>query len=1177
MSNGAVVFSEKEQAMRRADAACAIRGSATVFFLLAMLAASPGAGHAGDAVRTRDLIYVTSDEPHLRINVHGHTGSVRALAFTPDSARLCSGGWDKVVQVWNLRAVTRDLQGVFLRERTIRWQVARGPLGQIHALAIAPNDGLLALAGHSAMGSLGEILLIDPVQGTLDRVLDGHRQAVCALAFSADGQWLVSNDVQGQAIVWNRRDWKPNVLYQPDENTYGVERARRIRQEPNFRPLAIVGNTHVVLPVHVGQEPDGRLIWNLQSIRLGNPAEVATWPTVHHRMVSALAASRDGKRLVSADLEGKLFLWDLGAAKAQPLDAGAPVLSAAFSPDGRTLAIGTALRAGSGTAEFQLWDVASATVRRRQASADHVSACAVSPDGKHAAYTGGKDFEVFVESLAGDRPRITLGGKGRRVLKVAFAKEQPYYRVAFGSRLNERGFNDYGDLERTFDAQRLELGRDEPLAPGDWLTGETYAGPWKAAWQDGGLQLFRDGQPKGRVVLRTALGEGAIRAYCWIPDRQGNPAAIAVGTDVQNSIYVCRLTEQGDCPVLRHFRGHNDSVLSLAVSRDLRYLVSGSADGTLCFWSLADHESGAAPYSRWGAEFDLKADGPGGERRLVVRRIHPAGPLYHKGVREGDAIATIRWYADRDGQKKLEATRPDEILEHLRDMPWGTLVEFRTLREGSARPGFQLRPAWQAVATLFVSADREWAFWTPEGYFDASINGHTLFGWQVNRGVDVLPAYYRADHFRQKLEQPSVLEELLPAGNLPEAFTRAKIKPIGELPRAVPDQIAQAPAMEILQPESDAEVAGNVARVRARVQVPLQNELVEAKIYASGVVGRERKLVAQRKAEHYVEHTYEWLVSLPSEETNLIQVVVGTQAEVTASNDLVIRRVNLVRPQRPKMYVVAVGINKYADPKVPPLEFSAADAEAFRNVLRTRAQGLYDVVAATLLLNEDVTPQKWRQTLEELRRTLKDRVGPDDLLVLFLAGHGWEDVRTRQYYFIGHEFRMANLGKSYEGCIAWDDFRLLGDIPCRKLAFLDTCHSGAIQPPRSRNMKAAVRRLQDDVIFTVTASKGGQLAAEHPEWKHGVFTKCLVDALEGKAVQTDRGEVTLNDVVKYVETTVPRVTSELTQGAKTQEPTAAPDGLLAYARIPLVRAGAGQTGTGRPPATWTPVALGARP
>ena len=60
------------------------------------------------------------------------------------------------------------LRRVFLRERTIRWQVARGLRGNIYAIAAgAVTIGLLAIGGYGAMGSLGEIVLVNPVDGTL--------------------------------------------------------------------------------------------------------------------------------------------------------------------------------------------------------------------------------------------------------------------------------------------------------------------------------------------------------------------------------------------------------------------------------------------------------------------------------------------------------------------------------------------------------------------------------------------------------------------------------------------------------------------------------------------------------------------------------------------------------------------------------------------------------------------------------------------------------------------------------------------------------------------------------------------------------------------------------------------------------------------------------------------------
>ena len=196
------------------------------------------AADQGDA--QRDLVRVRSspeEQPWLRINAGGHTAAVQALAFTADSKRLCSAGLDKIVEVWNLSAITRDIRRVFLRERTIRWQVARGLRGSIYALASAPSDGLLALGGYGAMGSLGEILLVNPVDGSLNRVLEGHRQTICSLAFSADGRWLASCDAAGAAILWQRGKWQPVVLYDQDTKTYGAaERRSRLRGSPSCGP-----------------------------------------------------------------------------------------------------------------------------------------------------------------------------------------------------------------------------------------------------------------------------------------------------------------------------------------------------------------------------------------------------------------------------------------------------------------------------------------------------------------------------------------------------------------------------------------------------------------------------------------------------------------------------------------------------------------------------------------------------------------------------------------------------------------------------------------------------------------------------------------------------------------------------------------------------------------------------
>ena len=205
--------------------------------LLAAVCGLVGAAQAAEPedVLFRDLMRVQAEEPRLRINSGGHIGVVHALAFTPDSSRLCSAGTDKAVEVWNLSVFTRDLQAVFLRERTIRWQVARGPSGHVYALASdpAPADpkepplGPGGLRGHgvssarSCSSTRKTAASFGSSKGTARRS-PRWRSPPMATGWSPA-------DLTGQTILWKRGQWKPDTVYESDEQTYGKEAAQAHR------------------------------------------------------------------------------------------------------------------------------------------------------------------------------------------------------------------------------------------------------------------------------------------------------------------------------------------------------------------------------------------------------------------------------------------------------------------------------------------------------------------------------------------------------------------------------------------------------------------------------------------------------------------------------------------------------------------------------------------------------------------------------------------------------------------------------------------------------------------------------------------------------------------------------------------------------------------------------------
>lgn len=1104
--------------------------------------------------QTRDLRRVRQEQesnPILRLNTGGHTAVVRGLAFLPDSERLCSAGLDKDVQVWNLKSVFRDLRRVFLRERTIRWQVARGLRGSIYALDAAPNDGLLAIGGYGAMGSTGEILLVNPLDGSLAGALDRHRQTVSCLAFSADGAYLASIDLDGRATVWKREGWQPSELDKPDTDTYGAERAKWIAASTDIRPIAVAGSTQVVLPRLTNASREGDLRWQLRLVDLADATRSRLLETVHRGMVTALAATRDGRLLASADLEGHLYLWDLRASEPpRRLDPGAMPISLAFSPDGKRLALGTAVRPAEKESQVQVWDVASRTPLSRLALSDHVWACRISPDGTKLAYGGGKNNEVFLAPLDHIENSVPLRGMGTRVLKVAFNKAGPSYRIGFGWDVKDRGFNDYADIQAVFDPEKLQLDRVAP--PGeDWLTAESFRGNWSVKRRDDGiLQLYRNTKPAGTIELDPVL-EGAARSYCWVPASGGPPAAIAVGTDRQNTVHVFQLVEAGPCPTLRQYRGHADYVASVGASSDGRYLVSGSADGTVCIWSLESFQRGAASLGRWGAEFSVK------NNELVATKVLPSGPLFAKGLREGDVLSEIRWPVPADQGAEQTEGRPEEIVKRLEELPWMTQVRFTVAGRDGSRSVFQRVPAWQPLANLFAGASGEWAYWTPEGYYDASINGHTLFGWQVNRGLDALPDFYRADQYQQTLERPEVMSRLLAAGSLQEALDDAAQKVSVKLHEVLPQKIAATPRVEILSPRPGTVIQDGFTRVRARISTPQASKLVKARVFANGVVATERQTLEQRDLADGSEVVYEWNVPLPADERALIQLVAATDAPTGAFSNVLVDRSPLAgRAERqPRLYLLAVGINQYSDKEVPTLAFSVADAKAVAERMELGSEKLYALEDAALMNDAEVTPENWRAALERIAQELKASSRPDDLLVVFMAGHGVVEPERQTYYYLGHHARLVDIESGdFRGCISWQDFRSLADVPCRKLVVLDTCHSGAIQPLQDQGLKTGVRALQEDVVLAVTASAGHEKAAENKSLGHGVFTKCLLEALSGRADASGDGLVTLDEVIAYVTRSV----AEATEGR--QNPSAGPNEILPFVTLPLARVSRPATG-----------------
>jgi len=154
--------------------------------------------------------------------------------------------------------------------------------------------------------------------------------------------------------------------------------------------------------------------------------------------------------------------------------------------------------------------------------------------------------------------------------------------------------------------------------------------------------------------------------------------------------------------------------------------------------------------------------------------------------------------------------------------------------------------------------------------------------------------------------------------------------------------------------------------------------------------------------------------------------------------------------------------------------------------------------------------------------------------------------------------------------------------PSRKLALVDTCHSGALGPAAR---STTVREFQENMIVVLAAASDDEPSKEADVWGHGAFTKVLLEAFAGRAdvgrstwrlwgrrehdplPTTDEatadsgrpdGVVSLDEIVDYVLARVPELTREGQDDATAQHPTISPEGLVPYVRVPMSVVGAGR-------------------
>jgi WD40 repeat protein len=972
----------------------------------------------------------TAMEPSLVLQV-GHTSNIDAIAWRPDGKLLASGSDDGTVKLWD------PSSGQLLRT------LARHT-NYVRSIAFSPNGHILASSSWD-----GNIFLWNVDTGSLLATLT-HGAKVESIAFTPDGATLASTGDDGRLIYWN-----------PDTGSVRrvvVEKGEsldKVAFTPDGRTVVLLGSEKVF----VRDANTGKL-----RLILTTPAHAPK------RLTLALTISHDGNRVAvgftsrndgESPLQHFILIWNLSSgALLGTIDGqagGNSVSALAFSSDDKRLFAGTweghILRiqpeTGKTELDLKIWPSMASSV-------------ALSPDGRHIAASGGDPRDADLRfSKAGTETigiKILDASSGALIRSLSGSSNTPTW-VTFSASGKLMIVESRDGRVKLWDTREGVLRTSfEGLPKG--LGGLTAISPDEQTLVTGVLDgtktvlAVRDLTARKPPVLLHGTRFGCLQSSAFNAD--GSRIVASDGCDFPEHVHVW---DTDGKPILEITAKAPAGAAGAVFSPDsLKVAVAGTV-----YWHIDLHDARSGQYlSTLKGAFspmlflDDKTLLTGSETPAVKQWDISTGKLLrsftHNNIAETFALSPDRRVLATAGRgNRIELWN------------WVTGASIRTLFSESASiasvafsPDSHLLAAagsdtsvmlWSAdsgnlLLRMYGWPDGGWLAVAPDGLFDGTSAALRNVSWRPPNSNQVVPL----DAFYNDFFHPGLLGEIT-SGSRPKAevdiATAVQVPGLRAMLAGKVAHMEMHGTHAVVCFEQEPGVALNVGPADQRVVFPPVNG------YGPGTTPTCK---------------YEKALSIPdSIQASVIERLTNGKPDIVSTpwDGLLSGNENSV------LHILTIGVSQY--PSVSgfdPLPYAAPSAKGIEEFFRTQPpdarKGYSAIHVWDGLYDQAATRDALRQRFTQMAATVTE----DDVVFLYIAGHGTVAPGTEMFYFVPVDGVDSDLrGSAFDTAMIAEALR---NLPARRIVLIvDACQSGGAIDALARigAVKAAVeeRRAQQEV------------------------------------------------------------------------------------------------------------------